>query len=190
MIHRIHPGTPDQITRETLREQWRVNLARRRTIGATSVLGGAGVVGAAVLLASWQPSARLKPSGLQSAPMSVSSAPGDPRALPEWRGKPIFVVKRTDAMLNQLEALEPMLADPAVPGRLSSRLRGKPRVLGKSAKTSVLIGIAHLGFAKYQWPQTEYWREATCPPWLQLVFPDAFMRAYGALESRGAASSL
>ena len=42
-----------------------VNLARRRfLIGATSVVGGAGVVGAAVpFLASWQPSAKAKALG-------------------------------------------------------------------------------------------------------------------------------
>ena len=107
-----------------------VNLARRRfLIGATSVVGGAGVVGAAVpFLASWQPSAKAKALGAPvRADVSKLRPRRDPRAPARVAGKPIFVVKRTDAMLNQLEALEPMLCrSRQCPAVSAARLRGKP----------------------------------------------------------------
>ena len=69
-----------------------VNLARRRfLIGATSVVGGAGVVGAAVpFLASWQPSAKAKALGAPVRADVSKLRPGEILGpLPEWRGKPI-----------------------------------------------------------------------------------------------------
>ena len=75
-----------------------VNLERRRfLIGATSVVGAAGVVGAAVpFLASWQPSAKAKALGAPTTIDVGKLAPGEMLGpIPEWRGKPIFVVRRT-----------------------------------------------------------------------------------------------
>ncbi|MFN2310341.1 MAG: ubiquinol-cytochrome c reductase iron-sulfur subunit N-terminal domain-containing protein, partial [Gammaproteobacteria bacterium] len=76
-----------------------VNLARRRfLIGATSVVGGLGVVGAAVpFLASWQPSAKARALGAPTRVDIGKLGRGEMLGpLPEWRGKPIFVVNRTD----------------------------------------------------------------------------------------------
>jgi ubiquinol-cytochrome c reductase iron-sulfur subunit len=136
-----------------------VNLARRRfLIGATSVVGGAGVVGAAVpFLASWQPSAKAKALGAPVRADVSKLRPGEILGpLPEWRGKPIFVVKRTDAMLNQLEALEPMLADPgsARPSQQPGYAANRWRAREERKDLSVLIGICtHLGCSPKYYPE-------------------------------------
>ncbi|MEZ5558787.1 MAG: ubiquinol-cytochrome c reductase iron-sulfur subunit [Pseudomonadales bacterium] len=92
-----------------------INKQRRYfLIGATAVVGGAGVVGAAVpFVASWVPSAKARALG---APVTVDISklqPGEMMGpVPAWRGQPIFVLDRTPAMIDRLEADNPNLADP------------------------------------------------------------------------------
>ena len=73
-----------------------VNQSRRKfLLGATGVIGGAGVVGAAIpFVASWQPSAKAKAAG---APIRVNISKLEPggRLVEEWRGKPVYIVRRT-----------------------------------------------------------------------------------------------
>src|SRR5690349_24332872 len=88
------------------------NKARRNLVVATSVVGGAAAVGAAVpFVASMWPSERAKAAG---APVEVDIsriAPGE-LAVFEWRGKPVWVMKRTKAMLEAIEKANPRVSDP------------------------------------------------------------------------------
>lgn len=90
-----------------------VSQSRRRfLIGATSVVGGVGVVGAAVpFVASWNPSAKAKAAG---APVSVNISKIEPgqQITVEWRGKPVWVVRRTETMLENIEKLNDRVKDP------------------------------------------------------------------------------
>ena len=92
-----------------------VNTGRRNfLIGATSVVGAAGVVGVAVpFVGSWNPSAKALAAG---APVKIDiSKLADGEMLgpiPAWRDKPIFVVKRSQAMLDRLNSKNGRLADP------------------------------------------------------------------------------
>ena len=92
-----------------------VNKERRYfLIGATSVVAGAGVVGAAVpFVKYWNPSAKAKALG---APVKIDiSKLGSGEMLspiPAWRGKPVFVVNRTSDVVAELEASQLNLADP------------------------------------------------------------------------------
>ena len=91
-----------------------VDTSRRRFLTvATSVVGGIGAVYAAVpFLVSMQPSERAQAAG---APVEVDISKLEPgqRINVEWRGKPVWVVKRTPEMLASLSTLTPQLADPA-----------------------------------------------------------------------------
>ncbi len=93
----------------------RVNNSRRRfLIGSTSVVGAAGVVGAAVpFVGSWNPSARALAAG---APVSVDISrllPGEMLGpIPAWRGQPIFVLNRNEEILGNLETFTDRLSDP------------------------------------------------------------------------------
>ncbi|MEW6981209.1 ubiquinol-cytochrome c reductase iron-sulfur subunit [Colwelliaceae bacterium 6471] len=90
-----------------------VNNGRRRFLtAATSVVGGVGVVGVAVpFIGSWNPSARAKAAG---APVEVNVSKIEPGQLirAEWRGKPVYIVRRTEEMLSELGKHDDQLKDP------------------------------------------------------------------------------
>lgn len=90
-----------------------VDRHRRRFLTqATVVVGGAGIVASVVpFVASMSTSARAQAAG---APIEVDITKLEPgqRVTYEWRGKPIWVVRRTDRMLESLEEIRPRLADP------------------------------------------------------------------------------
>jgi ubiquinol-cytochrome c reductase iron-sulfur subunit len=91
-----------------------VNLQRRKILtGATGVVGAAGATFLAVpFVSSWQPSEKAKAAG---APVNADISqiqPGQMLTI-AWRGKPVWVVRRTPRMLNGLAALDGQLRDPA-----------------------------------------------------------------------------
>jgi ubiquinol-cytochrome c reductase iron-sulfur subunit len=126
-------------------EQIKVNKTRRNLVVATSVVGGAASVAAAVpFVASMLPSERAKAAG---APVEVDLskiAPGE-LAVIEWRGKPVWVIRRTKEMLESLKAVTPRLTDPA------SKSSKQPKYAEnefRSAKPDVMVmeGVCtHLG---------------------------------------------
>ena len=78
--------------------------------------GCAGVVGAGFaavpFVASFQPSERAKAAGA-AVEVDVSSLkPGEIKTV-EWRGKPVWILRRTPEMLESLKKDEADLADPA-----------------------------------------------------------------------------
>jgi ubiquinol-cytochrome c reductase iron-sulfur subunit len=95
-----------------MNDQEKVDKTRRTLVVATSVAGGAAAVGAAVpFVASMLPSERAKAAG---APVEVDLsgiAPGQ-MAVVEWRGKPVWVIRRTKEMIEALKVAEPQLTDP------------------------------------------------------------------------------
>lgn len=90
-----------------------VDKGRRRFLTvATSVVGAAGAVGVAVpFIASWNPSEKAKNAG---APVEVNIGKMEPGQLirNEWRGQPVWIVRRTPEMLASLEGLADQLRDP------------------------------------------------------------------------------
>ena len=89
------------------------NLGRRRFLTATTaVVGAVGAGFAAVpFIKSWNPSARAKLAG---APVTqdISALADGQQLTVKWRGQPIYVAKRTQAMLAMLPQMEPLLLDP------------------------------------------------------------------------------
>ncbi|AWL12945.1 Quinol--cytochrome-c reductase [Saliniradius amylolyticus] len=90
-----------------------VNSSRRRFLTiATSVVGGVGVVGAAVpFIASWNPSARAKAAGADVEVDISKMQPGQLLRV-EWRSKPVWIVRRTPELLDALKQHEDQLKDP------------------------------------------------------------------------------
>ena len=130
-----------------------VNTTRRRFLTAsTSVVGAAGVVGVAVpFVGSWNPSAKAKAAG---APVKFDVSklePGEMKVV-EWRGKPVYVVRRTAKAIAELKGLEGSLKDPS-----SSALTQQPEYAAGVERAinpefMVLVGLCtHLGCApKYR----------------------------------------
>jgi len=91
------------------------NTGRRRfLVGSTSVFGAAGVAGASVpFVGSWNPSARARAAG---APVRIDISrlqEGEILGpIPAWRGRPIFVVKRSPEALSVLNEDSGRLMDP------------------------------------------------------------------------------
>ncbi|WP_100656062.1 ubiquinol-cytochrome c reductase iron-sulfur subunit [Alteromonas flava] len=88
------------------------NNRRRFLTVATSVVGGIGVIGAAVpFIASWNPSAKAKAAG---ADVEVDISGIEPGQLVRvmWRSKPVWIVRRTPEILAALATHEDQLKDP------------------------------------------------------------------------------
>ena len=90
-----------------------VNPVRRKFLtAATSAVGVAGAVGIAVpFVGSWNPSASAKAAG---APVKADIGKVEPGQMivVEWRGKPVYVVHRTEEQLEGLPKLNDQLKDP------------------------------------------------------------------------------
>ncbi len=90
-----------------------INSGRRRFLTATTaVVGGLGVAAVAVpFIRSWNPSARAKAAG---APVEVDISKVEEGQLirVEWRGKPVWIVRRPQSMVNALKDIDPQLRDP------------------------------------------------------------------------------
>ena len=85
---------------------------RRFLIAATATVGGvAGVAVAVPFVMSMMPSQRAKAAG---APVEVDIGKIEPGAIlaVEWRGKPVWIVNRTQAMLDLLVKHDDKLKDP------------------------------------------------------------------------------
>ncbi|MFC3816486.1 ubiquinol-cytochrome c reductase iron-sulfur subunit [Lysobacter sp. GCM10012299] len=124
-----------------------VNQGRRRFLTATTAVVGAVGAGfvAVPFIKSWNPSARAKLAG---APISadISALEEGQRMILEWRGQPIWIVKRSKAILAALPTLDARLRDPKSenkdqqPAYITGEMRSiKPEI-------SVLVGLCtHLG---------------------------------------------
>lgn len=90
-----------------------VNKSRRRfLVGATSVVGGVGVVGAAVpFVASWNPSAKARSAGAPVRANISKLEPGQQMTV-EWRGQPVWIIRRTPEMLEHIKQLDGQVQDP------------------------------------------------------------------------------
>ena len=89
------------------------NTGRRRFLtAATTVVGAVGVGFALVpFISSMQPSAKARAAG---APVRADISKLEPGQMirVKWRGKPVWLVRRTDEMLESLATLVPELRDP------------------------------------------------------------------------------
>ena len=121
--------------------------ARRTAIGLTCAAGAVGTAAVAIpFVSSMAPSEKARAAG---APVEVDIGgmqPGELKRV-EWRGKPVWVVRRTPEMLETLKKTEAKVADPdshrtayPTPDYAKNQYRSiKPEYL-------VVVGIcSHLG---------------------------------------------
>lgn len=118
---------------------------RRFLLAVTTLMGGIGLAATSIpFISSWLPSAKAEAAG---GPVEADISNLEPGQLMivEWRGKPIWILRRTKEMLDRLALVEPQLRDPdslveQQPAYALNRYRSiNPEYL-------VLIGICtHLG---------------------------------------------
>ncbi|PKH81190.1 ubiquinol-cytochrome c reductase iron-sulfur subunit [Psychrobacter sp. 4Bb] len=90
-----------------------VNVQRRRVlIASTAAIGAAGVAAVATpFVRSWYPSAKAEAAGA-AVTQDIGSIEDGQMIVVKYRGKPIYVVKRTEDMVAGLESVKPLLSDP------------------------------------------------------------------------------
>lgn len=90
----------------------KMDCSRRRLLVATSVAGGAAAVATAVpFVASLTPSERAKAAGAPVEADISKLAPGEMMTV-EWRGKPVWILRRTPEMLASLDKTDGLVSDP------------------------------------------------------------------------------
>lgn len=123
-----------------------VDKERRRFLTAATVAAGAvGVAGASVpFIESWKPSAKAQAAG---APVEVDISdlkPGQMKIV-EWRGKPVWVVRRTPEAIESLVEVEQKLRDPESNESLQPEYT-KNRHRSIQEEYLVMVGVCtHLG---------------------------------------------
>jgi ubiquinol-cytochrome c reductase iron-sulfur subunit len=126
---------------------------RRRWLVLTGAAGGVAAVGTAVpFVASFAPSERAKAAGGPVELDIAGLAPGDVKTV-EWRGKPVWVMRRTPEMLAALQGHDTQLVDP------QSKVEQQPAYAKNEARSIredvfVAVGICtHLGCSPTAVPQ-------------------------------------
>ncbi|VAW59344.1 Ubiquinol-cytochrome C reductase iron-sulfur subunit [hydrothermal vent metagenome] len=118
---------------------------RRFLTNTTAAIGavGAGFV-AVPFLSSWAPSERAKTAGAP-VELDISKLQEGQLLTVEWRGKPVWVIKRTQQNLSDLPTLDDSLRDPASENDQQPPYAQNPTRSRKPA-IAILVGICtHLG---------------------------------------------
>jgi ubiquinol-cytochrome c reductase iron-sulfur subunit len=133
-----------------------VDSGRRGLLVATCAAGGvAGLATAGAFVSTFQPSERAKAAG---APVEVDVAglaPGEMKTV-EWRGKPVWILKRTPEMVASLKKTDAQVADPKSERNPDDLTPDYARNEHRSIKEDILVAVgicSHLGCspsAKFQ----------------------------------------
>jgi ubiquinol-cytochrome c reductase iron-sulfur subunit len=126
-----------------------VDPGRRGMLVATCAAGGVvGLSTGAALISTFQPSEKAKAAG---APVEVDIAgmqPGEMKTV-EWRGKPVWILKRSPEMVASLNKTDGLVADPKserTPDVLTPEYARKDHTRSIKPEFLVAVGIcSHLG---------------------------------------------
>jgi ubiquinol-cytochrome c reductase iron-sulfur subunit len=125
-----------------------VDHQKRTWIVATCALGGAGVASVAVpFVSTFQPSERAKAAGA-AVEVDISAIKPGEKLTVEWRGKPVWIIKRTPEQLAALSKVDDQLADPKSERNPSELTPVYARNSNRSIKPEVMVAVgicSHLG---------------------------------------------
>lgn len=123
-----------------------VDRTRRNILVGSCVVGGAaGVTAAIPFIASMEPSERAKALGAPVEADISKLAPGQLMTL-EWRGKPVWILRRTPEMIASIAKNDAVVVDPKVTKNFQPvELKGKTNRALKD-EFFVAVGVcSHLG---------------------------------------------
>jgi ubiquinol-cytochrome c reductase iron-sulfur subunit len=125
-----------------------IDKDKRNWIVATCAVGGAGVAAVAVpFVSTFQPSEKAKAAGAAIEVDISAIKPGEKMTV-EWRGKPVWIVRRTPEQIAALPKNDPLLADPKSERKPDEFTPAYARNEGRSIKPEVLVVVGictHLG---------------------------------------------
>jgi len=108
----LNPGLWFPFREEVMSVDQKMDSGRRTLLLATSAAGGAAAVATAVpFVASLTPSERAKAAGAPVEADVSKLAPGEMMTV-EWRGKPVWILRRTPEMLASLDKTDALVSDP------------------------------------------------------------------------------
>ena len=125
-----------------------VDSSKRTWLIASSCAGavGAGFV-AVPFVSSFSPSERAKAAGA-AVEVDISALKAGEKMTVEWRGKPVWIVKRTPEQVAALKALDPQLADPLSKRKPDELTPEYARNEARSRKPEIFVAVGictHLG---------------------------------------------
>ena len=123
----------------------KIDNTRRNCIVATAALSGAAGAAVAVPFAwSWWPSERAKAAGAPVEADISGIAPGELKVV-EWRGKPVWILRRTKEQLEAVKKADDKVSDPKSDVPLQPDY-AKNEYRSIKPEFMVLVGIcSHLG---------------------------------------------
>jgi ubiquinol-cytochrome c reductase iron-sulfur subunit len=133
---------------ETLVGNGPVDGSKRTWLIASSCAGAVGIGAVAVpFVSTFQPSERAKAAGA-AVEVDISAMKAGEKLTVEWRGKPVWIVRRTPEQLATLPKLDAQLADPKSLRKPDELTPAYARNEARSIKPEyfVAVGIcSHLG---------------------------------------------
>jgi ubiquinol-cytochrome c reductase iron-sulfur subunit len=126
----------------------RLDKSKRTWLIASGCAGAVGGVATAIpFVSTFQPSERAKAAGAAVEVDIGAMQPGE-KITVEWRGKPVWILKRTPQQVAELPKLDSQLADPKSQRNPSEFTPEYARNEGRSIKPEVLVVVGictHLG---------------------------------------------
>ena len=126
-----------------------VDTSRRKFLTVATAATGAVGVGFTLVpfISSWKPSERARALG---APLEIDISKLEPGQMirEEWRGKPVWIVKRTPDQVESLKKIESQLADPKSERNPADLTPEYARNQARSIKPEFFVGVgicSHLG---------------------------------------------
>jgi ubiquinol-cytochrome c reductase iron-sulfur subunit len=125
-----------------------VDQGRRTWVAIACGAGAVGGVATAVpFVSTFQPSERARAAGA-AVEVDISSLKPGEKVTVEWRGKPVWIVKRTPEQLAALPKIDSLLADPKSERKPDELTPPYARNEHRSIKPEILVTVgicSHLG---------------------------------------------
>ena len=124
-----------------------VDTSKRTWLIASTCAGAVGGAAVAVpFVSTFQPSERAKAAGA-AVEVDISSLKPGEKMTVEWRGKPVWIVRRTPEQIESLNKTEAQVVDPAS-NRTAYPIPAYAKNQGRSIKPEIFVGVGictHLG---------------------------------------------
>ncbi|WP_042424987.1 ubiquinol-cytochrome c reductase iron-sulfur subunit [Comamonas granuli] len=125
-----------------------IDSSKRTWLIATGCAGAVGGVATAVpFVSTFQPSEKAKAAGA-AIEVDISQLKPGERIIAEWRGKPVWIIKRTPEQIADLPSLDNQLADPKSERKPDEFTPPYARNEHRSIKPEILVAVGicpHLG---------------------------------------------
>ena len=125
-----------------------VDNSKRTWLIASTCAGAVGGVAVAVpFVSTFQPSEKAKAAGA-AVEVDISALKPGEKLTVEWRGKPVWIIKRTPEQLETLKKTESQLADPKSERNPAELTPVYARNQARSIKPEIFVGVgicSHLG---------------------------------------------